>query len=134
MKNYPEKLGEMTDSVPAVITFDGGDVYEGWIHEIYRQYPDLTATFEVWESGGYQESYNQEERNSNLLEELSKRYIRGEKPLPRWTNKKGWDLWLSAQTPEAKIKRLQEENRILREKITRRNKQIRDLRRSLTAK
>lgn len=136
-KEYPPKLAEMID-VPeetTVITFSGGDVYEGWIHEIYTQYPDMSTTFERWESGGYQESENEQEHPiDDLLGELAKRYVQNEEPLPRWTNKEGWNLWLSAQTPKTQIQRLQEENKILRGKISRRNKQIRDLRKSLTAK
>lgn len=132
---FPKNL-MTSENLPGILTFDGGDTYEGWIHETYRQYPDGTETFEVWDSGGYQNGTDQEEEEmrNEILKELGERFIKGEEPLPKWSNKVGWTLWLACQSPKNRILRLDKENSLLHNQISRRNKQIRDLRKVLTTK
>ena len=79
-----EKSGEMTNN-ELLMTFDGGETYEGWIHEIYIIHQGGTLEFSRWESGGYQDSENVEPYEVPI-EQLIDRLQQGELPLPRWTN------------------------------------------------
>jgi hypothetical protein len=98
------KLGEMCDEGIPTICFDGGDVYEGWSHETFRL-TESGLTFERWESGGYQDSENEEERPSNK-EELKSFVLNGQLPLPRWSNQSGLEFLnkIMNKIPEDEIK------------------------------
>lgn len=107
-----QKLGEKCDSSDPFITFDGGDVYEGWLHEMFSL-TEKGLRFEAWESGGHQESLNEDERPASV-EELKDRIRSGQIPLPSWSNQKGLEFVNSVM------------NEITEEEILKRIRQVRD--------
>jgi hypothetical protein len=92
-----------SEKVPE-ICFGGADTYEGWVHEIFRL-TEKGLTFEAWESGGYEESKNEEERPSNK-EELKSFILRGKIPLASWSNRAGLEFLnkIMNDIPEEEIK------------------------------
>ncbi len=110
----PDRIGEMTErwGDTPIITFHGGDVYEGWIHERFFL-TEKGLRFEAWESGGYQESYNEGERPASV-EELKARIRSGDIPLARWSNRKGLEFVNKVM------------NEITEEEILKRIRQVRD--------
>lgn len=81
-------LGEMVSNHrDPIVTFDGGDVYDGWIHEIFRFPDDHRITYEKWESGGYSNGTDIQEHESDQKTLLS--FLSLGVPLPRWSNAEG---------------------------------------------
>ncbi|MDO8659200.1 MAG: hypothetical protein Q7K54_01230 [Candidatus Parcubacteria bacterium] len=108
----PNTIGEMVDGDNLIITFDGGDTIEGFLHEEYKL-TEVGLEFSAWDSGGYRESLNEDLRPASKDELLAK--IRsGQMPLARWSNRKGLEFLNSVM------------NGVTEEEIHKRIAQVRD--------